>query len=247
MSVVTILGSANAVPKIGQDNTHLLIQANHKTVMVDCGDNPVAKLAAAGSHINQVNDLILTHFHADHMGSLPLLIMDMWLEKRESPLTIHGLEITLSKARSLLEVFNWQDWKGMFPVNFNVIPDAGHEGFILDEDLAISTLMVQHLVPTIGLRIEIMEKKVIAYSCDTEPCENVLKLASQADVLLQEAAGEGKGHTSPAQAGWLATRAGVKKLVLIHYDSRIDEERLLADARSEFTGEVVLAKDMMLV
>jgi ribonuclease Z len=109
MSVVTILGSANAVPKIGQDNTHLLIQTNHKTVMVDCGDNPVVKLAAAGSHINQVNDLILTHFHADHMGSLPLLIMDMWLEKRESPLTIHGLEITLSKARSLLEVFNWQD------------------------------------------------------------------------------------------------------------------------------------------
>ncbi|HNR01817.1 MAG TPA: MBL fold metallo-hydrolase [Anaerolineaceae bacterium] len=246
MDRVTILGSANAVPKIGQDNTHLLIETGTSTVMVDCGDNPVAKVAAAGSHINKVNDLILTHFHADHVGSLPLLIMDMWLEKRETPLTIHGLEVTLNKAKSLLELFNWQDWKGMFQVNFSVIPDEGKKDFITG-DLFISALPVLHLVPTIGLRMDFNGKRIVAYSCDTEPCENLMKLANQADALLQEAAGNSKGHTSPAQAGELAAKAGVKKLVLIHYDNRIDEELLLADARVEFKGEVVLAKDMMQV
>lgn len=246
MDRVTILGSANAVPKIGQDNTHLLIETGTSTVMVDCGDNPVAKVAAAGSHINKVNDLILTHFHADHVGSLPLLIMDMWLEKRETPLTIHGLEVTLNKAKSLLELFNWQDWKGMFQVNYSVIPDEGKKDFITG-DLFISALPVLHLVPTIGLRMDFNGKRIVAYSCDTEPCENLMKLANQADALLQEAAGNSKGHTSPAQAGELAAKAGVKKLVLIHYDNRIDEELLLADARVEFKGEVVLAKDMMQV
>lgn len=245
MNQVTILGSANAIPKVEQDNTHLLIDTEQRTVMVDCGDNPVAKLAAAGCHINKVNDLILTHFHADHVGSLPLLIMDMWLEKRQTLLTLHGLEITLTKARTLLEIFSWQDWKGMFPVEFNVIPDVGQAGFIADDSLIISALPVQHLVPTIGLRIEFTGEKVITYSCDTEPCDNVARLASQADVLLQEAAGEAKGHTSPAQAGRLATNAGVKKLILIHYDSRIKEALLLEGARSEFAGEVILAKDMM--
>ena len=247
MNQVRILGSANAVPKIGQDNTHLLIETASRTVMVDCGDNPVAKVTAAGSHVNEVNDLILTHFHADHVGSLPLLIMDMWLEKRDTPLIIHGLEVTLTKARSLLEIFSWQEWKGMFPVIFNIIPDEGKAGFITDEGLTLSALPVLHLVPTIGLRMEFKGERTVTYSCDTEPCETLAKLASQADVLLQEAAGEAKGHTSPAQAGRLAAGAGVKKLMLIHYDSRIAEETLLAAASSEFKGEVVLAKDMMLV
>lgn len=134
----------------------------------------------------------------------------------------------------------------MFQVNFSVIPDEGKKDFITG-DLFISALPVLHLVPTIGLRMDFNGKRIVAYSCDTEPCENLMKLANQADALLQEAAGNSKGHTSPAQAGELAAKAGVKKLVLIHYDNRIDEELLLADARVEFKGEVVLAKDMMQV
>lgn len=246
MNRVTILGSANAVPKVGQDNTHLLIETAQRTVMVDCGDNPVAKITSAGADITAVTDLVLTHFHADHVGSLPLLIMDMWLEKREKPLTIHGLEVTLNKAKALLDIFSWGDWKGMFPVNFNIIPDRGKVGFLEDDDLKLSALPVLHLIPTIGLRMEFKER-IITYSCDTEPCDNLSILADRADVLLQEAAGESKGHTSPAQAGRVASNTGVKKLVLIHYDNRIPEQILLAAARSEFAGEVKLARDMMLV
>lgn len=247
MNRITILGSANAVPKVGQDNTHLLIETAHKTIMVDCGDNPVAKVAAAGTSVTRVTDLVLTHFHADHVGSLPLLIMSMWLEKRELPLTIHGLEVTLTKSRNLLELFSWQDLPGMFAVNFDIIPDEGKAGFISDEDVILSALPVLHLVPTIGLRMEFKGERIVTYSCDTEPCENLVRLAEGADVLLQEAAGAAKGHTSPAQAGALASSSGVKKLVLIHYDNQISEDRLLAEAGSEYSGEVVLAKDMMLV
>ena len=247
MNRITILGSANAVPKIGQDNTHLLVETKERSVMVDCGDNPDAKVAAAGSSIVEVTDLILTHFHADHVGSLPLLIMDMWLEKREKALTVHGLEVTLEKARKLLELFSWQDWKGMFQVNFNAIPEAGAQGFINGADCNFTALPVLHLIPTLGLRIELNGDRIVTYSCDTEPCENLAKLAEQSDVLLHEAAGEARGHTSPAQAGQVARDAGVKKLILIHYDSRVEEDRLLAEARSAFAGKVLLAKDMMVV
>ena len=247
MNRIIILGSANAVPKVGQDTTHLLIETPARSVMVDCGDNPVAKVAAAGSSIVEVTDLILTHFHADHVGSLPLLIMDMWLEKREKQLTIHGLGVTLEKASRLLELFSWQDWKGMFPVKFTAIPEAGAEGFIKGADCSFTALPVLHLIPTLGIRVELKGDRIVTYSCDTEPCENLAKLAEKSDVLLQEAAGEARGHTSPAQAGQIALQAGVKKLILIHYDSRLDGAQLLKEAGSTFPGEILLAQDMMVI
>ena len=247
MEQITILGSSNAVAKLGQENTHLFIDTPDRKIMVDCGDNPMAKLTAIGTSINEITDLVLTHFHADHLGSLPLLIMDMWLEKRQMPLTIHGLEYTLDRAKRLLELFNWQNWQNMFQVEFNVIAESGSQGFITGKDVTVSALSVLHLVPTIGLRFEFKNGRVVTYSCDTEPCDNLFRLAQNADVLMQEAAGESKGHTSAKQAGEIATKCHVKKLALIHYERRHGEETLVSEACKRFGGEVVLAQDLMRV
>lgn len=48
--------------------------------------------------------------------------------------------------------------------------------------LRIFTSPVKHLIPTIGLRMEFLpENKILAYSCDTEPCPQVVELAKGAD------------------------------------------------------------------
>lgn len=247
MEKITILGSANAVSKSDQQNTHLLIESRSRKILVDCGDHPVSSLAKAGVEINEVTDLVLTHFHADHVGSLPLLIMDMWLEKRIEPLSIYGLEVTLDKAKSLLELFDWQNWKNMFPVNFISVRTDGDMDMIINEELTISALPVLHLIPTIGLRVVFSSGRTIAYSCDTEPCESLDRLADHADVLLQEAAGPGKGHTSAQQAGEIAVRCGVKRLILIHYETRSGKESLVTQAQITFRGVVDLAEDGMVV
>ncbi len=242
-----ILGSSNAVPKFDQENTHLFIEAEEKKILVDCGDNPLGKLTAVGTSVNEITDLILTHFHPDHVGSLPLLIMGMWLEKRQASLIIHGLEFTLERARKLLELFNWQNWPNMFPVQFNTIPEEGREGFIVGSGISITAKPVFHLIPTVGLRFEFADGRVVTYSCDTEPCENLYTLAKGADTLLQESAGESKGHTSARQAGEIAKKSGVKKLILIHYEKRMDVKKLSADAKLGFSGEVMVATDLMKV
>lgn len=245
MEQIVILGSSNAVPKLGQENTHIFVESEEKKILVDCGDNPIGNLTAVGTNVNEITDLILTHFHADHAGSLPLLVMGMWLEKRETPLMIHGLDFTLERARKLLELFAWQNWQNMFSVQFNTIPDEGADGFIRGSGISIHAKPVLHLIPTVGLRFEFRSGRVVTYSCDTEPCENLYALAKNADVLLQESAGESKGHTSARQAGEIANNCGVKKLVLIHYERRMDAEKLIADAKLGFAGEVLAAKDLM--
>src|SRR5260370_8039463 len=74
------------------------------------------------------------------------------------------------------------------------------------------------MIPTIGIRVEAKKPaKVLAYSCDTEPCEQTVRLAEGADILIHEAGGASFGHSSAEQAGEIATKAEVGKLYLIHY------------------------------
>jgi ribonuclease Z len=106
---------------------------------------------------------------------------------------------------------------------------------------------VKHLIPTIGLRIESLHTgQSLAYSCDTEPCPQVIQLASGVDVLIHEAAGPGAGHSSAAQAGSAAREAEVGSLYLIHYRTGdFDPCILVEEARKAYPGKIFLAKDFM--
>jgi ribonuclease Z len=244
MNRFIILGSSNAVPKIDQENSHLYIEGGDKRILVDCGDNALVSLQKKGIDPNTVTDILLTHFHPDHVGSLPNLIMGMWLEKRTAPLTIHGLEYTLDRAKALLGLFGWLNWTEMYPVEFNTLPE--NAGLVFnDKSLGVHSVFVKHLIPTIGLRFDFVGGKSVTYSCDTEPCEQLLTLAQGADYLLQETAGPGKGHTSAQQAGQIAATAKVGHLVFIHYDRRVGVENLIKMARLEYSGSIMAATDGM--
>jgi ribonuclease Z len=69
-------------------------------------------------------------------------------------------------------------------------------------------------------------------------------LAQDADILVHEAAKNTLGHSSAAQAGEIARRAGVGRLVLIHYRPTPKQyDRWLAEAAAAFGGPVELAQD----
>jgi ribonuclease Z len=84
----------------------------------------------------------------------------------------------------------------------------------------------------------------MVYSSDTGPSEALVRFARGVDVLIHEASGQMDGHSSAAQAGQIAQRAGVQKLFLIHYPAlNADLNALLAQARQEFAGPLELARD----
>jgi ribonuclease Z len=121
---------------------------------------------------------------------------------------------------------------------------------VLDSaEFRVHSSPVHHMIPTIGLRVECLtDGKVLTYSCDTEPCEQTVRLAAGADVLIHEAAGATFGHSSAEQAGEIATKAEVGKLYLIHYPTgRFASGDIAAEARKSFKGEVIVAKDFMTI
>lgn len=82
----------------------------------------------------------------------------------------------------------------------------------------------------------------IVYSGDTEKCENMVKNANDADLLIHESTclhdiiEDRDGHTSAKQAGKIAEKADVEKLVLTHFSRRYrgEEEKLKEEAEKEF-------------
>lgn len=251
MPKVIILGSASAIASEDQENTHMVFVGEKHTILVDCVGSPISRLKKAGVHFNDVTDLILTHFHPDHVSGVPLLLMDMWLLGREKQLNIYGLHHALTRMEKLMGFYNWENWPNFFPVVFHNLPEEAMTKVIDNDEFLIHASPVKHLIPTIGLRVEFCEEDfVIAYSCDTEPCDNVISLASGANVLIHEATGASKGHSSAAQAGEAAQKAGVNSLYLIHYSAEGKPkekvfQNLITEAQKSFSGTVTLAKDFM--
>ena len=247
MPKVIILGSSNAIPTSDHENTHMVVVGEYRMVLVDCVSNPILRLEKAGLDFNNLTDLILTHFHPDHVSGVPLLLMDMWLMGRQKPLNIYGLHHTLDRIEDLMGFYGWAEWPDFFPVAFYRLPAQEMTLVIDSPEFKIFSSPVHHLLPTIGLRFEFSStKKIMAYSCDTEPCAQVIRLAEGADTLIHEAAGATIGHSSATQAGEIASQAEVGKLYLIHYPTgKFAEADLVKKARLRYQGEVNLATDFM--
>jgi ribonuclease Z len=248
MGKVILLGTASFIPSAEADNTHLAILAGDRTVLVDTATNPFLSLKKGGIEPNEVTDLVLTHFHPDHVSGLPILLMGMWFTRRKGELHIYGLEYTLNRAKKMLELFNISSWANLFPIHYHLVIGGGFSTLISDKDLRLFGAEVKHLIPTMGIRVEFPASgKTLAYSCDTEPCGAVEILAKGANVLLHESAGNSKGHSSAEQAGETAQKAGVETLYLIHYPGESDPDRFIEQARSVFDGQVIAARDMMTI
>ena len=72
----------------------------------------------ANVDINALGDVILTHFHPDHVSGVPQLLMNMWLMGRIQPLRIYGLQHTIDRIESLMGLYGWTEWPDFFPVEF---------------------------------------------------------------------------------------------------------------------------------
>ena len=247
MAKLIILGSSNAISSKDSENTHMVLVGEERIVMIDCVNNPIHRLEQAGVDFMDVTDLILTHFHPDHVSGVPLLLMDMWLRGRKKLINIYGLHYTLDRMEKLMGMYSWENWPNFFPVSFHRLPASEKIPLLDCDEFTIKSSPVRHLIPTIGLRFEFKaSQKVLAYSCDTEPCVEVVRLAEGVDFLIHEASGASLGHSSAAQAGQIATQAEAGKLYLIHYPTgEYTNENLIAEARQHYQGEVDLATDFM--
>ena len=104
-----------------------------------------------------------------------------------------------------------------------------------------------HLPPTHAVRVE-HEGRAICFSADCAPNEALVELARGCEVLVCECSfgaervPEGVPHLDARDAGGMAARAGVGRLLLVHGSPEFDREAALAVAREAFGGPVAWAR-----
>lgn len=248
MASLIFLGTSNAIPSMQRENTHLLLSGEEHHILIDCAGNPFGRLEQAGVSPLQLTDVILTHFHPDHVSGIPSLLMGLWLMGYQRELHLYGLAHTLDRLQSLMDAYGWDRWPDFFPTVFHRLPAREQVLLLENQEFRILASPVHHIIPAIGLRIELRQKdRVIAYSGDTEPCQEMIRLASGADVLIHETGGGSVGHSTPAQAAEIARQAEVGTLYLVHYANATPQayQKMLAEASQHFSGPIYLAQDLM--
>lgn len=113
-----------------------------------------------------------------------------------------------------------------------------------------------HSSLTLGFRLK-LEDKIVTYCPDTGYCENAVKLARDADILIAECAyksGQSDDkwpHLNPEDAAKLAVESKAKRLALVHFDAHIYqtlEERKIAEeqAKKIFSNTFATIDDMQI-
>jgi len=244
-ATLTFLGSAAAVPSVGHDNVFLAVEGSQSTLMIDCGGSPTLKLQLSGIEPTQLDCVLFTHRHPDHMYGFPILMLNLWLLGYRRALQVVGEAEGVRAAKGLLDIFHAADWPGFVPPHYHQVPVVP-EAVLLDlADFLVTASPAEHLVPCLALKI--LNKgtgRVVVYSSDTAPSQSVVRLSRGADVLIHEATGESEGHSSPAEAGTVAQEAGVSKLFLVHYPAFGTDLNVWREgAERTFSGPVELARD----
>lgn len=228
---IVFLGVRGSLQSDDGSNTSLLVAAEDRSLLIDCSGN--LGLAVR----EEVDDLIITHEHVDHLYGLPSLIHQMWISGRRKTLVIHAAREVLDQVEKLIGVFDLRNKNGMFPMILQPL-DLMEWG-----SLEVAPFQTDHTRSSYGLVITSGEVK-IAYTSDTRPVKDIKPLEGAA-VLITEASGCAceeealvkKGHQSGQDAACLAALAGVEELYLVHLpDDDLKVEAIEREARDIFPG-----------
>ena len=91
MSELVCIGTSDAFGAGGRRHSAYLLRLPTGTVLLDCGQTTLTGLSGSGIERDEIEAIVVSHFHADHFGGIPLfLLAAVHADRRRSPLRIVG-------------------------------------------------------------------------------------------------------------------------------------------------------------
>ena len=184
---LTFLGCGDAFGSGGRLNTCFFVEAPSTNFLIDCGATSLVAMQRHGLTTDDIDIILITHFHGDHYGGLPFLFLDAAKQrKRERPLTIVTPQGGYEKTRELIE--------NLYPGTSGVMDelDLRFKSYRSYQSISVDSLKATAF-PVIhsdeamshGLRIEI-NQHVIGFSGDTTWTDELKSIADGAHLFICE-------------------------------------------------------------
>jgi ribonuclease Z len=87
---IVFLGTSASAPTARRAPAALLVRRGGDRLLFDCAEGTQRQLMRSTIGLPDLEEIFLTHFHADHYLGLPGLLKTFSLRQRELPLTIYG-------------------------------------------------------------------------------------------------------------------------------------------------------------
>jgi ribonuclease BN (tRNA processing enzyme) len=219
-TTVRFIGSGDSWGSGGRFQTCILIDSDGRRCLLDCGASSLIAMRAQGIDPNSVDTILLTHFHGDHCGGVPFLIMDAMLgSRRTAPLVVGGPRGLRARMDDLREA--------LFPGSRAMQPKFDLAFVELELHIpqivggrvvtAFPAMHTPETAPTM-LRVE-CGGKIIVYSGDTDWTDALVQASDAADLLILECYFYDKPikmHMNYATLRAHRAELNVKALVLTH-------------------------------
>jgi ribonuclease BN (tRNA processing enzyme) len=214
------VGCGDALGSGGRFNTCFHVAGNSVNFLIDCGASSLPALKRLGIGREAIDLILITHFHGDHFGGLPFLLLDAQFTRRARPLVIAGPQGIETKLANLMEALFEHSSKTKQRFDLSVVALEPEQSQTIGE-VKVTPYPVVHGAsggPFLAYRIE-AEGRVISYSADTEWTETLIPLAHGADLFIAEAymyEKVVKNHLSLKTLEQHLPVIGAKRLVLTH-------------------------------
>ncbi len=274
---VTLLGTGCPVVSTERFGPAQVLRHGSSSVLVDCGSGVTQRLLAAGLSGRDLDALLLTHLHSDHIVDLFQLIISSWHQGRDRPQRVLGPRGTRAYVDGLMSLWRPE-------LEQRIAHEARPSTAALKVEVTEIEAGQQLEIGGFGVQVvEVEHRPVkqafgfvfapaggrgprIVLSGDTRRCAALVAAARGADVLVHEVmvhrempviegvrtaeglANVASYHTLSDQVGEIATEAGVGCLVLTHFvPPACDRQALLDEVAADFAGPILIGEDLMTV
>lgn len=270
---LTLLGTG--CPSVDLDRhgpANLIDGGPASRLLVDCGSGVTHRLLEAGCPGSQLDALLLTHLHSDHIIDLFQLIISSWHQGRKHPQRVFGPPGTKKFVDGLMSLWApelkqriaHEKRSSIEALNIEIEEISGGDTLNFG-DMTVRVVAVNHLPVrhAFGFIFETSDAR-LAISGDTTYCPALIEAAKGVDMLLHEVlihrelpiiegmrsaetvAAMQAYHTVSDQVGKVAHEAGAGKLVLTHFvPPKFDEKSLLNEVAQAFDGPIIIGEDLM--
>lgn len=225
---ITVLGCGDAFGSGGRLQTSFLVQTAQHSILLDCGATILPALHKQALSSEDIDGVIITHFHGDHYGGLPFLLLEAAKRyKRQKPIILLGPAGLQERLEKLLPQLypGTEDVFEAFPIHYKTFGESRVDLL----DVEVQAWMVKHSEESLphGVRIQ-QGDKVLAFSGDTTWHENLIPISREADLFICECnlwKGESNAHLSWEVLEKNLHRITATEIVLTHVGDEVWEHQ----------------------